>query len=167
MRSSTLAGARLLLVVAVALQPGCYTYIPATLETVPLGARVRALITPEAERQLLATFGVQQGRTLSGDLEGRAGDQVNLLVPSVPIGSGPGNRPLYQQVTVPAADVLRVDLRRLDLFRTGVLVAGGGAAVAAVVWGTLGGGFWSESPPGGGPPESVRGWGVSVPIPWP
>jgi len=165
--SPVLARARLLLVAAMASQLGCYTYAPATLETVPDGAHVRALITPEAERQLLATFGVQQGRTLSGDLEGRVGDQINLLVPSVPIGSGPGSRPLYQQVTVSAADVLRVDIRRVDLFRTGVMVAGAAAAAAAVVWEAFGGGFFTGTPSGDGPAESQRGWGISIPISWP
>ncbi len=159
--------ARPLLLIAVGLQLGCYTYVPATLETVPQGAHVRALITPEAERQLLATFGVQQGRILSGDLQGRDPNQVALLVPSVPFGSGPGTRPLYQEVTLPAADVLRVDIRRVDPFRTGVLAAGAAAVAAAVVWQTFGSGFFSGTPSPDGPPESVRGWSIGFSIPWP
>ncbi|MBI3082549.1 MAG: hypothetical protein HYY94_06555, partial [Gemmatimonadetes bacterium] len=99
---SAVLRARPLLVIAVALQPACYAYAPATLETVPAGAHVRALITPEAERQLLVTYRVQQGRILSGDLAGRDGDQVNLLVASVLMGTGMGDRPLYQQVVVAA-----------------------------------------------------------------
>src|SRR5574341_11544 len=160
-------GVRLFVVLVVALQPGCYTYAPATLETVPTGAHVRALITPEAERQLLVTFGVQQGRILSGDLQAKDGDRIALLVPSVPIGSGPGSRPLYQQVTLPAADVLRVDVRRVDALRTGVLVAGVAAVIAGVVWETLGGGLLGGAPCANGPPESLRGWVVRVPISWP
>jgi len=162
-------GVRPLLVLGIALQSACYQYVPATLETVPDGAHVRALITPEAERRLLVTFGVQQGSTLSGQLDGRVGDQLSLMVPSVPIGSGPGSRPLYQRVMMPAADVLRVDLRRLDRFRTGVLVTGAAAVVVGVAWEAFGGGFFSEQPPGDGPAESVRfpAWGISISIPWP
>ncbi len=162
-----MTGERGLIIVVVASQLGCYMYAPATLETIPTGAHVRALITPEAERQLLATFGVQQGRVLSGDLEGREGDQIALLVPSVPMGSGPGSRPLYQQVTLPAADVMRVDVRRVDALRTGVLVAGAAAVMAGVVWETLGGGLFGGAPPGDGPPESLRGWVFRIPVSWP
>lgn len=159
--------ARLFIVAAAASQLGCYTYAPATLETVPIGTHVRALITVEAERQLLATFGVQQGRILSAGLEGREGDRIALLVPSVPIGFGPGSRPLYQQITLAPADILRVDARRLDVVRTGVLVAGGAVAMVALVWETLGGGIFSGTNPGDGPPESVRGWALKIPISWP
>lgn len=146
---------------------GCYTYVPATLESAPDSAHVRALITREAERQLLATFGVQQGRTLSGQLQGRVGDQLNLIVPSVPIGSGPGNRPWYQRVTLPAAEVLRLDVRRLDGFRTGVLAVGAAAVAVAMVWEAVGGGILPGGPDGGVPPESVRGPVFRIPLSWP
>ena len=158
---------RIPVIAALATQLACYTYGPATLETVPDGAHVRALITPEAERALLATFGVQQGRILSGSLEGREGDQLALLVPSVPFGTGPGSRPLYQQVTLPAADVLRVDVRRVDPLRTGVVVAAAGAAAVLLAWESLGGGIFGGGRPDDGPAESVRGWALRIPVSWP
>ena len=161
-----LACARLLVTAAAATQLGCYTYVPATLETVPVGARVRALITPAAE-QRLQPFGVS-GTLLVGDVQSRDGDQVSLLVPSVPMGSAYGSRALYQQVVVASSDILRVDLRRLDRFRTGVAVGVAAAAVGAVAFSALGG--WSggsNGDGGGGPAESVRGWALRIPVSWP
>ncbi len=165
-RSSALVCARLLPALCIASQLGCYAYVPATLETVPQGAHVRALVTPEAERRLLATFGVQQGSSLVGTLEGRDGDQIGLLIPSVPIGTGPGTRPLYQQVTLASADILRVDVRRVDKVRTGVAVALAVTAIAGYQ-ALKGEGTVVTPPPPPPPAESVRRWAVRIPIPWP
>jgi len=155
-----------LVAILIALQPACYTYAPATLETVPTGARVRVLITSAAE-QRLHPLGVS-GTMMTGELLGRNGDSLSLLVPSVPMGSRYESRPLYQQVVVSSGDILRVDLRRLDRFRTGVAVGVAAAVAAAITVQALGG--WSGATSGGdggGPPESVRGWGISIPVSWP
>jgi hypothetical protein len=147
-------------------QVGCYTYMPATLETVPDGARVRALITPAAE-QRLQPFGVR-GTLLAGDLQGRTGDSLSLLVPSVPMSSSPESRLLYQQVVVSSSDILRLDVRRVDGFRTGVAVGVAAVAAGFITVQALGG--WVGATSGGdgsGPPESVRGWVLRIPISWP
>lgn len=164
---SPLFCARLLPALGIVSQLACYTYVPATLDTLPQGVRVRALVTPEAERALLATFGVQQGMTLAGRFQGREGEQVNLLVPSVPMGTGTGSRPLYQQVAVAGADILRVDVRRLNGFRTGVALAAAGAAAAVIAIKAVSGGESTGPPPGPPPSESVRRWIVGISVSWP
>ncbi len=146
---------------------GCYSYVPATLDAVPRGAKLRVLLSEEAERRL-ASYGVQQGRTLSGEVQGRHGDQVELLALSVPMGAGRGMRPLYQEVTLAPADVVRVDQRRLDPVRTGMVAAAAAAATGVLAWQAfLGPGEATPPPPGGGPAEQVRRWGIRIPIPWP
>ncbi len=160
--------ARLLLVLVMASQLACYTYVPATLEMLPQGARVRALVTSEAERRLLVTYGVQQGNTLSGDLVGREDDQVSLLVASVPIGTGLGTRPLYQQVQVFRADILRMDVRRVDKVRSGVaLVLAAGVTAVAAYQALKGERTVVTPPPPPPPPERRGGWRVQIPLVWP
>ena len=158
---------RLLLLTAGLLHVGCYTYVPTTLDAAPRGAQLRALLSEEAERRL-ASYGVQQGRTLSGEVQGRHGDQVVLLALSVPIGAGGGMRPLYQEVVLAPADVLRVDQRRLDPVRTGMAAAAAAAATGVLAWQAFfGPGAATPPPPGGGPAEQVRRWGIRFPIPRP
>lgn len=147
---------------------GCYVYVPASLEAVPEGARVRVWVRPAAEEQLRATFGLPNSQRLEGELVSRSGDQVTLFVPSVPLGTAYGNRPLYQRVPVAAADILRVDLRRLDRFRTGAAVAIAALAALVVAREAFSGAAENLTPPGGEPPpESVRGWTIPLAVPRP
>jgi hypothetical protein len=67
---------------------------------------------------------------------------------------------------VPAADVLRVDLRRLDPLRTGVVVAAAAAVLGGVIWESLGGGFLGIGGPGDGPQERPQGVGIRISVPW-
>jgi hypothetical protein len=160
------AGWLLILIGALPLA-GCYTYLPTTLDAAPRGARIRALLSEEAERRL-ADYGMHQGRTLSGEIQGRRGDQVVVLALSVPMGAGGGMRPLYQEVVLAPGDVLRVDQRRLDPVRTGMLAAAAAAATGVLAWQALfGSGEATPPPPGGGPAEQVRPWGIRLPMPRP
>lgn len=138
----------------------CYTYVPTTLDAAPVGSHLRVLLTESAGQSLLA-FGVQPGRALAGQLQGRDADRLLLLVPSVPIGSAAGGRPLYQQVRLNAADILRVDRRQVDPVRTSVVSAIAAAAVGVAAWQAFSGHGEATPPPTGGqPPESLRGFSV-------
>lgn len=156
------------LVGAIALQLACYRYVPAELASVPVGDHVRAVVTATAAERLRSTYGIA-GTTLDGRVVGRQGDVLTLSVPSVPLGSPIGaDHSLYQQVPVAMADVVGVDMRKLDVFRTGALVGAGAAAVTVIAVRALSGGTGgTTSGTGGGPTESVRAWGVRVAIPLP
>ena len=135
--------------------PGCYTYRPATLEAVPTGAAMRGLLATEAriglEDRLRLRFDF-----VSGTLVERHADSLLLEVRTLSAADG---RPLFQRVALANADVLRVDIKRLDKARTIALAAG--LATLAVL--TVATGFWStgigdggggggnEAPPVGGP----------------
>ncbi|GBD33562.1 hypothetical protein HRbin33_02556 [bacterium HR33] len=136
---------------------GCYRYVPATVETVPEGARVRALLSVSGEERA-RQLGVE-GRVVQGTVLARDGGVVSLFVPTVPISVEFGAGPLYQQLDLAAEDVLRVDVRELDKTKTFSLLAGGAAAVTLVaVRSFTGGGPGSRPNPGNEPPESLRGW---------
>ena len=143
---------------AAALSLGCYTYVPATMDVVPVGARVRALLSSEAEVALHDSLGLDL-RSLSGTLVERRDTRLLFQVRTASGSPAFGSQPLYQRIAVSPQDVLRVDVRRLHGVRTGVLAAAiaGAAVIAAIeVFGLLKAGT-PEQPPGG-PPEQVRGW---------
>ena len=141
-----------------ALSLGCYTYVPATMNVVPVGARVRALLSTEAEVALHDSLGLDL-RTLSGTLVERQDSRLLFQVRTASGSSAFGSQPLYQRIAVHPQDVLRVDVRRVNGVRTGALAvaAAGAAAVAAiVVFGWLRPGTPGQPP--GGPPEQRRPW---------
>jgi len=155
--------ARLGLAPAVALQVGCYRYVPADLAAVPVGGHIRVVVSSTAAQQLQQTYGVA-GTVLDGRLAARDGDVLTLFVPSVPLGT----HALYQEVPVAAADVVSVDMRKVDAFRTGALAVAGAAAATVIAAGALKGATGGTgSGTGGGPTESVRPWTVRVTIPVP
>lgn len=141
---------------------GCYRFQPATIEAVPRGSTVRAVLAPVASERLRERHGIE-GRTLSGTVMATNGETVSLWVASGPPPREFGARPLYQQVDVARADVLRVDMRELDRGKTTLAALGGAAAVVIVARGTIfGGGPGNGTGTGGVPPESRRRWVLPV-----
>ncbi len=143
----------------------CYTYVPATLETVPEGSRVRALISTEAQIDLERRIGLD-ARELEGDLVERSTDRVLLAVKVPPPATGLATtRALRQRIDLAPRDVLRLDVRKTDGARTALLLGGiAGAATLGIV-AVLEGGNPGQGPNGGGPPpEQIVRWVVGVPL---
>ena len=139
---------------------GCYTYAPAVMETVPVGARVRALLSSEAEAALRDSLGLDL-RTLNGTLVQRQDSRLLFQVRTAAGSAAFGSQPLNQRIAVSPQDVLRVDVRRMSGVRTGVLagvLAGAALVVAIEGFGLLRPG--TPQPPPGGPPELRRPWGL-------
>lgn len=124
----------------------CYTYAPATVETVPVGARVRGLLSTEAQVTLEDSLGLEL-RTLNGTLVERGDQQLVFTVRSTGSAPSPGFATLYQRVVLAPRDVLRVDVRRIDKARTIALL---GAVTAVATFAIIEG--WHSNPgdPGGG-----------------
>jgi hypothetical protein len=142
------------------LSMGCYTYAPATLDSIPLNSEVSALLSTEAQLSLEQRTGLNT-RELRGELVERQADLVLIAVPS----TGPFvGEELRQRIDVAPQDILRMEVRKPAPGRTTGLVAGFvGAGVLIVVLGT--GQSNPGSPPndgGGGGTEHV---GRSLPIP--
>ncbi len=135
-----------------ALTLGCYAYVPATLDVVPVGAEVRALLSTDAELALRDSLGVQL-RPLHGTLVDRQNDRLLLSVRAGVGSRALGSQPLYQRIGVTPRDLVRVDIRRLQRSKTvAVAIAIAGAATFLAVEGikVLRPG---SSGGGGGPPE--------------
>lgn len=155
----------LLICSVVVVTSSCYHYVPATLETVPEGSRLRALLTPEAQQRLQERYRVDAD-PLEGTVLSRDGDRLSFFVPSPPTGTAFGAQEvLYQQVDVARGDILRVDVRRLDAFRTATLIGVGAAAATLVILESRSGFLFGDGGDGGNvPPESVRGPLITIPV---
>ena len=147
------------------LSTGCFGYVPATLDSVPVGAHVRAMLSTEGQIILRDRVGIDT-QVLQGELLEHGGDVVLLAVRSGTISDEfGGQRPLFQRIDIPTSHILRVDLRRVDPVRTGALVGVGvGAAVLIIrqAFGKRNPGQVDNS--GGGPDERITSWTSRLPF---
>lgn len=144
--------------VAVLLSCACYTYAPTTLDAVPVGTEVQALLSTEAEGVLHDSLGLTL-RPLHGTLVDRQEGRVLFAVRTASGSPAFGSQPLYQRIAVTPQDVLRVDVRRLHRGKTGALVVTVALAATLVTLGALGKlNPGSSDGGGGGPPEQLRNW---------
>lgn len=145
---------RALLLAATVAAPGCYTFTPSSPQEVGPGQSVRLRLAADAA-MAYQDLRLADPRMLEGTLVEQGPDGM-VLEAEVGVGSDlRGSRILMQRVTVPATGVLEVDLKELNAFRTGALIAGGGAALLAIVLNADGGGG-GEDGPGGENPEARR-----------
>ena len=150
---------------AIGLSLGCFKYVPATLDTAPVGSRVQALLSTEGQIVLRNRIGIDR-TVLRGELLDRSGETVLLSVRSAGMSDEfGGRRSLYQRVDIPRSHILRVDQRVIDPARTGgIVAAAGGAAILLVLQA-----FGDRNPGqvdngGGGPDESIRSWILRLPL---
>lgn len=141
----------------------CYSYAPATLESVPQGAAVRALLSTEAQTRLRQQSGMDL-RELNGTLLRKGVDKLLFEVRVPGVADRVTGRPLYQRLDVAPADVLRIDQRRVDALQTGLVIGAAAGAVALLTVLALG----EQNPgdaPNGPPPPPERRVPPLVPVP--
>ncbi|KPJ85410.1 MAG: hypothetical protein AMS18_16335 [Gemmatimonas sp. SG8_17] len=155
----------LVLCAAATLLPGCYRYVPTTLSAVPDGSNIRALLSTEAQADLRSRVGMDV-EVLEGKLLESNGEQVMLSVRSVPASNTlERTLPLYQMIDVSRRGVVRVDVRRVDKFRTyGLIGVAAGAAAFMVAQAFSDGEPGSPPPPNGDPPERIQGVLLRLPV---
>lgn len=142
---------------------GCYKYVPATLDTTPVGSKVQALLSTEGQIFLEERVGIY-GRTVTGELLEVSGDSVLLAVRSARASVGIGS--LYQRVDFSRSQILRIDERRLDAVRTTGLIAVAAGGLALILSRVFG-----ESNPGQMEPGDdgvldriFDGWILRIPV---
>lgn len=133
----------------------CHTYVPATLESVPEGAAVRALLSTEAQTRLHQRSGMDL-RELHGTLIRKASDRLLFEVRVPEAADAYTGRPLYQRLDVTPADVLRLDRRQVDGVRTGLMIGAAAGAAALLTVLALGDQNPGDPPNGATPPEEHR-----------
>ena len=148
---------------ALAASLGCYKYVPATLDTTPVGSKVQAMLSTEGQMFLEERVGIS-GRTVTGELLEVSGDSVLLAVRSARASAGIGS--LYQHIDFSRSQILRIDQRRLDAALTGGLIAvaaGGLALILSQVIGDPNPGQ-VEQPNDGTIERIFDGWILRIPI---
>jgi hypothetical protein len=140
---------------------GCYTYEPVRLGDVPVGADVRARVSSGEAERLREVIG-REDRLIEGTVVEDGADELLLDVPVVSAVQRRGET-LNQRLSLPASEILEVELRRLDQLRTGsVLAVALGAGIALLVSQLEGG--RGDGPTDPQPPLEMR-FPIRIPIP--
>lgn len=138
------------LVVALA---GCYSYVPVRASELAPGTPVRVWISAEHAERLAPILG-RRDRELTGTLAGRGGDgALTLSVPVAVSHAGLSRQWFRQRIEIPPPALVDVEVRRLDRWKTGGVVAAALAAVGYLVVEAFSG--HTETDPGESPKGGV------------
>lgn len=113
----------LLLACMPAVLAACYSYTAVPITSVPVGTAVRARVSGAVADSLSQQLGHEEDRVVNGQLLATQGDAVLLSVPSVSASRDGSLTRTYQRVMVPQAGITEFEVRRLDRWKTGGLVA--------------------------------------------
>lgn len=127
MRNQTKA-VRAAVLAAALLGAGCYKYEPLKVPEAESGQTVRAFLTPDRAVELQETAGIQ-GRWVTGRVVSADDREIMLEIPSATVSAGGMSRRLRQRVALPSDQLLDLQARSVDTWKTG-LVAGAVAAAA-------------------------------------
>lgn len=134
----------------------CYTYAPVDPAGISPGMGVRARVSAAAGERIAPLLGSTQARLLDGTVVEASSDTMILEVPTVVRAEiGPSVQTLRQRVSLGRADVLEMESRKLDSFRTRVLVGGVAAIVISTAVRALKGEPGKDKLPGDGATELI------------
>ena len=157
-------------VVAVLVTAGCYHYEVVPLAELQPGMEVRTRLSADAaeraRRNRDTPAGMLDGFTVRGQVARVSADSLQLTIPTSVSEGGYRSSVLTQDILLPSADVVGVEVREVDKVKTGLLSAGVGLAAFFIVRQAQGGGQALGKPSGGGgPPENRVPIGFSIPLP--
>lgn len=136
------------LVIAALVSGGCYSYVPADAEIVPVGANIRAHLSREGALQVEELTG-RFRRVLDGEVLGLDEQDLVLSARIEPVNASPlARQPMEQPIRVPWESIARVEIRQFDARRTGLFIGG----VTATLVGALAYAIRVENPGGSKPP---------------
>ncbi|HET6680848.1 MAG TPA: hypothetical protein VFG84_06575 [Gemmatimonadaceae bacterium] len=145
-------------VMLVAALPACYSYHVVPTEQLSVGKSVRARLSADEATRLQGVLG-RTDRTLDGRLMASSDSGLLMAVPTSRIGP---EGITHQRILVPRSSLLEVEERRLDRFRTGIVVAAITAVAAAVVVTQFDVGSPNDGEPKGGTDHNILG--VRIPL---
>lgn len=117
----------LCLVVALPLTTGCYGYVPVDFAALSPPEQVQARLTPGGTERFSELFGSPE-TVIQGELLEVSPAGVTMTVSTGRLQEGFHFQTLHQELLLPREQILVVERRKLDAFRT----AGAGVLVAAV-----------------------------------
>lgn len=121
-----------LLLLAALLTAGCYSYAPAPLSTVRPGMDIRARLSDEAVARLRSTLSADDA-FIYGTVTSSAADGLVLMVPVHLQQQDLAVSTVNRRISLPRSEIVSVDRRVFDRFRTGVLMGIGVVALGVAV----------------------------------
>lgn len=113
---------------------GCFSYVPAELETTPPGQGVRVLVTRQGAAELAQISDVVgSAPILDGTVVGVEGRELLLLVPVAQRQVGFMTTNLNQTIRIPTSEIVSFERREFDKFGTAFVLGGVVGAVTAIV----------------------------------
>lgn len=134
---------------------GCFSYLPIEPGEVEPGLTVRARVSPAAGARIAPLLGATDARRLDGTFITRSADTLIVEVPTVMTDTREFGRTPNQRVSIPRADLLELEVRRLDRFRTAAVAGTVAAIVGGVLIKSLTGEPGKEPLPGGGGTDAI------------
>lgn len=146
---------RIFFILGVAVSSGCYSYVPARMESIEPGQAVRVRLSPE-EAERLVEVRRTDTRVMDGVVIRFSDDELLVDTPVGRLDPMAGSSPLNQRVNVPAGEIRDIELRELDRLKTGAALGGVGLVVGVGIAAAIKGGFGERSGEGDGPAENRR-----------
>jgi hypothetical protein len=135
---------------------GCFSYIPVrSVSDVGPGTSVRARVSPTASDRIAPLLGATEARRLDGTLVTQSTDTLIVEVPIVMRDAREfGNTP-NQRVSIARSDLVELEVRQLDRFRTGALAGSAAIVIGGILANSLKGEPGKEPLPGGGGNDAI------------
>jgi hypothetical protein len=141
------------------LMTGCFSYLPVTsVSDVEPGISVRARISPSASAQIAPLLGATDARRLDGTLISQSPDTLIVEVPIVMQDAREFGHTPNQRISIARRDLLELEVRRLDRFRTGAIAGGAAVVIGGLLVNSLKGEPGKEPLPGGGGTDALVFW---------
>jgi hypothetical protein len=140
---------------AVVLLSGCFTYIPVEPGEVEPGVAVRARVSAAASERIAPLLGATEARRLDGKLITRGSDTLIVEVPTVVVDTREFGRTPNQRVSIPRSDLVELEVRRLDRWRTAGILGGAAVVLGVTLTNALKGEPGKEPLPGGGGTDAI------------
>ena len=135
---------------------GCFSYLPVTSASdVQPGLSVRARVSPTASARIAPLLGATEARRLDGTLISQSADTLIVEVPIVMQDAREFGHTPNQRVSIPRGDLLELEVRRIDRFRTGALAGGAAIVIGSILVNALQGDPGKEPLPGGGGTDAI------------
>lgn len=124
---------------------GCFSYVTAPVDTVPVGEEVRVFVSRQALQELPD---LPNGDTpiLAGKLTRRDNERLFISVPVARRQEGFFVSQIGQEVGVRSSEIVQLEMRKLNRTNTALFVGGIGIAAAGVVYAIMEAAGWRDNP---------------------
>ena len=136
---------RIAFAAAASLLSGCFSYIPAELDTVSVGESVRVSLTRAAIAALPVEVPTQDEVRLRGTLVGREADRLRLRVPVARQQDGFHSVDIEQELQIDTYEIMMIERRQFNRGGTVLLTAGAAALAMTVVLAIIGGSIGGDT----------------------